>query len=165
MLPPCRLERRQSSCSRASQESDRDSKRRELRIWMRRRQREQLAVYHKHRERLRERERQPFSRAAVRRLCLFTFTAAAVASVLLCRRVLILFFLVPSAASPQTPTNRHPMARWRSREEREKYAPPHAARSVCLVSTVEPSKHLLTRQVDASGALQAEDQRGLVPGP
>lgn len=72
---PCRLERRQSS-SRMSQESDRDSERRELRIWMRRRQREQLAVYQRHRESLRERERQPFSRMTVRRLYLFTFISA-----------------------------------------------------------------------------------------
>lgn len=77
-----RLERRQSS-SRMLQESDRDSERRELRIWMRRRQREQLAVYQRHRESLRECERQPFSRTT-------------------------------------TPPNRHPMAYWRSREEREK---------------------------------------------
>ncbi|XP_061589161.1 ciliogenesis and planar polarity effector 1 [Cololabis saira] len=34
--------------------------RRELRIWMRTKQRERLAVYQKHRERLRERERKPF---------------------------------------------------------------------------------------------------------
>lgn len=74
------------------------------------------------------------------------------------------FLFVPSAVSPQTPTNRHPMAYWRSREEREKYAPPYAV-WVCLMSIIKPSKHLLMRQVDASGALQAEDQRGLVPGP
>ncbi|XP_028317922.1 ciliogenesis and planar polarity effector 1 isoform X2 [Gouania willdenowi] len=45
--------------------------RRELRIWMRKKQREKLAVYQKHRETLRERERKPFSssRAAVKPTC------------------------------------------------------------------------------------------------
>ncbi|KAG7498681.1 cilioproteinsis and planar polarity effector 1 isoform X1 [Solea senegalensis] len=38
-----------------------DEDRRELRIWMRRKQRERLAAYQKHRENLRERERKPFS--------------------------------------------------------------------------------------------------------
>ncbi|KAM6975927.1 LOW QUALITY PROTEIN: ciliogenesis and planar polarity effector 1 [Tautogolabrus adspersus] len=38
-----------------------EDERRELRIWMRRKQREQLAVYQKHRESLREREHRPFS--------------------------------------------------------------------------------------------------------
>lgn len=66
----CRLERRLSS--RMSQESERDAERRELRIWMRRKQREQLAVYQKHRESLRERERRPFSGTLVR--CVYLFT-------------------------------------------------------------------------------------------
>lgn len=38
-----------------------EDERRELRIWMRKKQRERLAVYHKHRESLKERERKPFS--------------------------------------------------------------------------------------------------------
>ncbi|KAM8829024.1 ciliogenesis and planar polarity effector 1 [Spinachia spinachia] len=38
-----------------------EDERRELRIWMRRKQRERLAVYQKHRESLREREHKPFS--------------------------------------------------------------------------------------------------------
>ncbi|CAJ1070587.1 ciliogenesis and planar polarity effector 1 isoform X1 [Xyrichtys novacula] len=38
-----------------------EEERRELRIWMRRKQREQLAVYQKHRASLREREHKPFS--------------------------------------------------------------------------------------------------------
>ncbi|XP_060918031.1 ciliogenesis and planar polarity effector 1 [Labrus mixtus] len=38
-----------------------EDERRELRIWMRRKQREQLAVYQKHRESLREKEHRPFS--------------------------------------------------------------------------------------------------------
>ncbi|KAK2819157.1 hypothetical protein Q5P01_024718 [Channa striata] len=38
-----------------------EDKRRELRMWMRRKQREGLAAYQKHRETLRERERKPFS--------------------------------------------------------------------------------------------------------
>ncbi|XP_076614742.1 ciliogenesis and planar polarity effector 1 [Chaetodon auriga] len=38
-----------------------EDERRELRIWMRRKQRDRLAVYQKHRESLRERERKPFS--------------------------------------------------------------------------------------------------------
>ncbi|XP_051794635.1 ciliogenesis and planar polarity effector 1 isoform X2 [Acanthochromis polyacanthus] len=38
-----------------------EDERRELRIWMRRKQRERLAVYQKQRESLRERERKPFS--------------------------------------------------------------------------------------------------------
>ncbi|XP_037341338.2 ciliogenesis and planar polarity effector 1 [Pungitius pungitius] len=38
-----------------------EDERRELRIWMRRKQREGLAVYQKHRESLREREHKPFS--------------------------------------------------------------------------------------------------------
>lgn len=40
-----------------------EDERRELRIWMRRKQREQLAVYQKQRESLRQRERKPFSSA------------------------------------------------------------------------------------------------------
>lgn len=38
-----------------------EDERRELRVWMRRKQRERLAVYQKHRESLREREHKPFS--------------------------------------------------------------------------------------------------------
>ncbi|XP_029025275.1 ciliogenesis and planar polarity effector 1 [Betta splendens] len=38
-----------------------EDQRRELRVWMRRKQRERLAVYQKHRESLRERERKPFT--------------------------------------------------------------------------------------------------------
>ncbi|XP_071321560.1 ciliogenesis and planar polarity effector 1 [Trachinotus anak] len=38
-----------------------EDERRELRIWMRRKQRERLAVYQKHRESLREREHRPFT--------------------------------------------------------------------------------------------------------
>ncbi|TNN81256.1 putative protein C5orf42 [Liparis tanakae] len=38
-----------------------EDERRELRVWMRRKQRERLAVYQKHREHLREREHKPFS--------------------------------------------------------------------------------------------------------
>lgn len=83
---PCRLERRQSS-SRMSQESDRDSEKRELRIWMRRKQREQLAVYQKHRESLRQQERRPFSRTTVRGLYLFTFIFAV---------SFVFFYIVPS---------------------------------------------------------------------
>lgn len=67
--------------------------------------------------------------------------------------------------SPQTPTNKtgHPTADWRSREEREKCVPPYVV-LICLMS-IRLSKHLLMWQVDASGALQAEDKWGLVPGP
>lgn len=51
-----------------------EDERRELRIWMRRKQRERLAVYQKHRESLREREHKPFSTSGtvVRYVCLFT---------------------------------------------------------------------------------------------
>lgn len=51
-----------------------EDERRGLRIWMRRKQRERLAVYQKHRESLRERERKPFSTSGtvVRYVCLFT---------------------------------------------------------------------------------------------
>lgn len=66
------------------------------------------------------------------------------------------------AVSPQTQTNRPPMADWRTREEREKYVPPCSV-WICLMST-RLSKHLLMWQVDASGALQAEDQWGLLSG-
>lgn len=38
-----------------------EEERRELRIWMRRKQRERLAAYQKHRESLREKERKPFT--------------------------------------------------------------------------------------------------------
>ncbi|XP_022617819.1 protein JBTS17 [Seriola dumerili] len=41
-----------------------EDERRELRIWMRRKQRERLAVYQKHRESLREREHKPFTASA-----------------------------------------------------------------------------------------------------
>lgn len=41
-----------------------EDERRELRMWMRRRQRERLAAYQKHRETLREREHKPFSSSA-----------------------------------------------------------------------------------------------------
>lgn len=76
---------------------------------------------------------------------------------------LFFYFFIFSAVSPQTPTNRHPTANWRSREEREKYVPPYAV-WICLIF-FRLSKHLLMWQVDASGALQAEGQRGLVSGP
>lgn len=54
-----------------------EDERRELRIWMRRKQRERLAVYQKHRESLREREHKPFTAfgTVVRNGCLFTRTA------------------------------------------------------------------------------------------
>lgn len=160
---PCRLERRQSSCSRtSSQESDRDSKRRELRIWMRRRQREQLAVYQKHRERLRERERQPFSRATVRQLYLFTFASAAFAFVFLYLVSSIFLFPLPRLHRRQQTDIQWPTG---GPEKKEKSTHLLVLSAVCLMSTIERSKHLLMRQVDASGALQAEDQRGLVPGP
>lgn len=50
-----------------------EDERRELRIWMRRKHRERLAVYQKHRESLRERERKPFSTSGtvVRCICFF----------------------------------------------------------------------------------------------
>uniref|UniRef100_A0A7N8WQ10 Ciliogenesis and planar polarity effector 1 n=1 Tax=Mastacembelus armatus TaxID=205130 RepID=A0A7N8WQ10_9TELE len=51
-----------------------EDERRELRIWMRRKQRERLAVYQKHRESLRERERKPFSGTVVRYGFLFIRT-------------------------------------------------------------------------------------------
>ncbi|GAA6217096.1 uncharacterized protein C5orf42 homolog [Lates japonicus] len=55
-----RLDQQQSS--RMSQKSVLpEDEKRELRIWMRRKQRERLTVYQKHRESLRERERKPFS--------------------------------------------------------------------------------------------------------
>lgn len=38
-----------------------DYEKEELRTWMRKKQRERLAVYQKHRESLREKERKPFS--------------------------------------------------------------------------------------------------------
>ncbi|XP_056260195.1 ciliogenesis and planar polarity effector 1 isoform X1 [Seriola aureovittata] len=41
-----------------------EDERRELRIWMRRKQRERLAVYQKHRESLRQREHKPFTASA-----------------------------------------------------------------------------------------------------
>lgn len=40
-----------------------DEEREELRTWMRKKQRERLAVYQKHRESLREKEHKPFSSA------------------------------------------------------------------------------------------------------
>ncbi|XP_042251450.1 ciliogenesis and planar polarity effector 1 isoform X3 [Thunnus maccoyii] len=44
-----------------------EDERRELRIWMRRKQRERLAVYHKHRDSLREMERKPFSTSGTKK--------------------------------------------------------------------------------------------------
>nr|XP_040053253.1 ciliogenesis and planar polarity effector 1 isoform X3 [Gasterosteus aculeatus aculeatus] len=44
-----------------------EDERRELRTWMRRKQREGLAVYQKHRESLRERERKPFSNSGAKK--------------------------------------------------------------------------------------------------
>ncbi|XP_029300430.1 LOW QUALITY PROTEIN: ciliogenesis and planar polarity effector 1 [Cottoperca gobio] len=55
-----RLDQQQSSWMSQKRVLPEDE-RRELRIWMRRKQRESLAVYQKHRESLRERERKPFS--------------------------------------------------------------------------------------------------------
>lgn len=59
-VTPCRLDQQQSSWMSHKRVLPEDE-RRELRIWMRRKQRESLAVYQKHRESLRERERKPFS--------------------------------------------------------------------------------------------------------
>lgn len=56
----CRLDQQQSSWMSHKRVLPEDE-RRELRMWMRRKQRESLAVYQKHRESLRERERKPFS--------------------------------------------------------------------------------------------------------
>ncbi|XP_037609215.1 ciliogenesis and planar polarity effector 1 isoform X4 [Sebastes umbrosus] len=55
-----RLDQQQSSWMSQKRVRPEDE-RRELRIWMRRKQRERLAVYQKHRESLREREHNPFS--------------------------------------------------------------------------------------------------------
>ncbi|XP_033503413.2 ciliogenesis and planar polarity effector 1 isoform X1 [Epinephelus lanceolatus] len=55
-----RLEQQQSSWM-SQKRAPPEEERRELRIWMRRKQRERLAVYQKHRESLREREHKPFS--------------------------------------------------------------------------------------------------------
>eukprot|EP00064_Thunnus_orientalis_P007705 superscaffoldBa00000871_g7727 len=44
-----------------------EDERRELRIWMRRKQRERLAVYHKQRDSLREMERKPFSTSGTKK--------------------------------------------------------------------------------------------------
>ncbi|XP_044029035.1 ciliogenesis and planar polarity effector 1 isoform X2 [Siniperca chuatsi] len=57
---PCRLDQQQSSWMSQKRVLPEDE-RRELRIWMRRKQRERLAVYQKHRENLREKEHKPFS--------------------------------------------------------------------------------------------------------
>lgn len=53
-----------------------EEERRELRVWMKRKQRERHAVYQKHRASLQERERKPFtpSQTVVRNGCLFTGT-------------------------------------------------------------------------------------------
>lgn len=58
-VTPCRMDQQQSSWM-SHQRVLPEDERRELRIWMRRKQRESLAVYQKHRESLRERERKPF---------------------------------------------------------------------------------------------------------
>ncbi len=70
-VTPCRLDQQQSSWMSQKRVLPEDE-RRELRIWMRRKQRERLAVYQKHRESLRERERKPFptSGTVVRYVCL-----------------------------------------------------------------------------------------------
>ncbi|XP_041666961.1 ciliogenesis and planar polarity effector 1 isoform X2 [Cheilinus undulatus] len=61
-LPQTAHRKEQQESSWMSQRHVRgEDERRELRIWMRRKQREQLAVYQKHRESLKERERKPFS--------------------------------------------------------------------------------------------------------
>ena len=59
-LTPHRLDQQESSWMSQRRFLPEDE-RRELRIWMRRKQRENLAVYHKHRESLREKEHKPFS--------------------------------------------------------------------------------------------------------
>lgn len=72
-MTPSRLEEQQISWMSQKRVLPEDE-RRELRIWMRRKHRERLAVYHKHRESLREREHKPFttSGTVVRYICLFT---------------------------------------------------------------------------------------------
>lgn len=72
-VTPCRPDQQDSSWMLQKRALPEDE-RRELRIWMRRKQRERLAVYQKHRESLRERERKPFSTSGtvVRYVCLFT---------------------------------------------------------------------------------------------
>lgn len=61
-VTPCRLDRQQTDWMLQSH-SLQDDKRKELRTWMRKKQRERLAGYQKHRESLREREHKPFSSA------------------------------------------------------------------------------------------------------
>lgn len=69
-----------------------EDERRELRIWMRKKQRENYAVYQKHRQSLREIEQRPFSSSGtVMRtyICLFSFT---IISILHSSHVILLLF-------------------------------------------------------------------------
>lgn len=59
-VTPCRLDPKRSGWMMLKHVRP-DDERRQLRVWMRKKQRERMAVYQKQREKLREREHQPFS--------------------------------------------------------------------------------------------------------
>lgn len=115
-----RLEQQQSSWM-SQKRAPPEEERRELRIWMRRKQRERLAVYQKHRESLREREHKPFSTSGkvVRCVCLFIRTDNPLYALIeifyphCCWR----YLCVP----PQKPATKNRATIWRTREEKEKY--------------------------------------------
>lgn len=114
-----RLDQQQSSWMSEKRVLPEDE-RRELRIWMRRKQRERLAVYQKHRESLKEREHKPFSSpgAVVRCVCV---------SIMIDILFYVVFFkiLLPQCHLPafplQKPLTKNRAGVWRTREEKKKY--------------------------------------------
>lgn len=91
-----------------SQKSVPEDKRRELRIWMRKKQRERLAVYQKHREGLRERERKPFSTsgAVVRCGCVSTRADDLTAYLYYCWYVHVFYFTLGCTENQQKSVER-----------------------------------------------------------
>lgn len=93
-----------------------DDKRKELRKWMRKKQRERLAVYQKHRESLRQRERKPFSS---------TVTVVSSITSILCQRWYVFtchfqkYYI--NVVSLQKPITKDLVAIQKMRVEKEKY--------------------------------------------
>lgn len=108
----CRLDRQQTRWM-PQNHTLRDDKRKELRTWMRKKQRERLAVYQKHRESLREREHKPFSTAV---------TVVRTSTSILCQSsYLITFRNTPFFFPLQKPKTKNLAAIQRMRVEKETY--------------------------------------------
>lgn len=114
-VTPCRLDPQQNGWM-LRKHLHQDEEGEELRTWMRKKQRERLAVYQKHRESLREKERKPFSS---------TVTVVRMISSILCQREILItchfhkYYI--SMVPLQKPKSKNPAAIQETRVEKQKY--------------------------------------------